>query len=223
MAKKEVEKSSGKKYNFWMIASVILVAIILISLVYNSVTTVTPKKAGEILTEFGQSQGVSLQVTEVKKSGSLYEITATIEGQTGTFYLTKDGKYFTSSLIPLESSTDSETTQTTTTNSQYTDEQNAEIQEFAQCLADKGFEVFAADWCPHCEALMETFGGRENVAPFWVVCQDVNRQPTENADRCFNEEGVTGFPTLKLNSQELNIARTFDAIASATGCPTPNL
>jgi glutaredoxin len=104
----------------------------------------------------------------------------------------------------------------------YNSEQNAQILKFSECIADKGFEAFTADWCPHCENLKEYFGGDKNVEPFWIVCQDANRGLTKDSQRC-SEEGIRGFPTLKLNGQELQIARTFDSISLATGCPAPNI
>jgi glutaredoxin len=91
------------KLNFWMIASIVLAVLLLSTIIYSSVTKVSAKKAGAILTDFAASQGVTLNVQEVKSDGAFYAVTADIQGQVGTFYVTKDGKYFTSSILPLGS------------------------------------------------------------------------------------------------------------------------
>jgi len=108
------ESSKKRNVNFWMIATIVLVILLLGTLIYNSLTTISAKKAGQLLTTFAESQGVTLDVTKVVSKDGFYEVTAEIQGQSGSFYITKDGKYFTSSILPITSSsasanTDSET------------------------------------------------------------------------------------------------------------------
>ncbi|MBP7708720.1 thioredoxin domain-containing protein [Candidatus Pacearchaeota archaeon] len=96
------EHASKKiKVNFWMVAAIVLAVLLLGTLIYSSVTKVSARQAGKILTDFAASQGVILNVTEIKSNGAFYEVVAEIQGQTGSFYVTKDGKYFSSSIIPL--------------------------------------------------------------------------------------------------------------------------
>lgn len=110
----EHQVSKKIKVNYWMVAAVALAVLLLGVLIFNSLGKVSADKAGKILTNFAESQGVTLNVKEVKAEGSFYAVTAEIQGQTGTFYVSKDGKYFTTSIIPITSSKPSTNTNSNT-------------------------------------------------------------------------------------------------------------
>lgn len=99
--KKEDGKFDFSKLNYWMVATVVLAVVLLIVVSSSSLNKISSKKAGQKLIDFANSQGVDLEVLSVKSSGDMYEISANIEGQVGSFYISKDGKYFIPSVIDL--------------------------------------------------------------------------------------------------------------------------
>ncbi|VVB80406.1 Uncharacterised protein [uncultured archaeon] len=138
----EHHESSVKKMkvNFWMVATVALAILLLAVLVFNGMNKVSAKQAGQILTNFAESQGVTLNVLNVTSQGSLYAVSAEIQGQTGTFYITKDGKYFTSSILPITSTKPSTNTNTNTN----TQTQTANIPKSDKPVVD----LFVMSYCP---------------------------------------------------------------------------
>ena len=110
--------------NYWMIASIALVIILFALLVNKSITTVSGKsittvsgeKAAQSLVDFAKSQGVEITVKEISSEGGMYKVLIEIQGQEAPFYVTRDGKFFTSSLVPLkkEETEDNGNTQTNT-------------------------------------------------------------------------------------------------------------
>lgn len=62
----------------------------------------------------------------------------------------------------------------------------AQVDSFAQCLADKGVKMYGAEWCPHCKEQKEMFG--ESFAKIeYVEC-------TIDQVKC-NIAGIKGYPT----------------------------
>lgn len=223
-----VEKARN---NPWMVASVVLGVLLLGFLFSGSGVTggvitggavsegeiVSSKVAGEKLLDFAESRDMDIEILEINEKDGFYEVSFSSDEGDSKVLLTMDGKNI-ASLIPLSIS-DSAPREI---KSDFSDEDNLKIQEFSKCVAGKGFRVYAADWCPHCENMKDSFGGHDNVEAFWITCSDASRKPTENAGLC-EEEEITGFPSMKLNGEFLNIPRTFEAIAEATGCPAPQL
>ncbi len=63
--------------------------------------------------------------------------------------------------------------------------------EFVECLKEEGIVVYGEPFCAACNALVESFGGREKINPIYVDCQ-------EESDRC-REEKLTGIvPEIQL-------------------------
>ncbi len=112
MAKDSTEKVIKKlSKNYWAVAAVILAILLVAVLIYNTTRTISAVEAEQKLTAFASSQGVTLDVVGTEDMGSLYAITVSIQGQDGILYISKDGKFFSSGIIPLE---ETETTQTPT-------------------------------------------------------------------------------------------------------------
>ena len=116
----ESSKESKKDFkfvskNYWMIATILLGILLVTILIYNSVTTISADKAGEITTSFlvsgyGLSESL-VNITSVVSDGDLYLVNFSVQGQDGSFVVSKDGTYF-GSMITVKSFT--ETTPTTT-------------------------------------------------------------------------------------------------------------
>jgi glutaredoxin len=219
------------KKNLWIPTTVILavVAIVLLSLQFLS-GGVSGSVAAQNLVDYAAAQGAELEVVDVAEKSGLYEVTATIQGQEIQFYVTKDGKSYSSMLLSMEASNIPSTPNTqppaATT---YTEEDLTKLKEFSQCLADNGVKAYGAGWCGYCKKLKETFGGdattgADVISPFYLECQNADRSATEHAGTCTEEE-IKGFPTIKLDgeSSSLSALSSLDDFAAATGCDAPVL
>lgn len=94
------------KKNPWMISTVVLgvVALILLIIVLRGGVTgnvISEDIAGQRLVDFANAQGVDATLVEVNDNGVFYEVVVSINGQDLPLYVTKDGEFFTQSLIPL--------------------------------------------------------------------------------------------------------------------------
>jgi len=63
---------------------------------------------------------------------------------------------------------------------------NGELDEFAQCLAEKGIAMYGADWCSHCQNEKKAFGDSFRLVPY-VECPD-------DPQKCL-AAGINGYPT----------------------------
>ena len=98
----------------------------------------------------------------------------------------------------------------------YTEEDLAKISDFVSCLAENEVKIYGANWCGWTKKLVvDTLGGFEVSAPIYVEC-------TENEELCL-DEGVEGYPTIKIGGEVYEGARTFEALAEATGCVAPEV
>ena len=111
---KTSKKVNFSKLNFWMISTIVLVLLLIGMLAQKTITTVSEDQAGKLLTDFAKSQGVDIAVKSVTTEGNLYKVTAQIQGQEAPFYVTKDGKFFTSNLVPLTATNTDSTPDTNT-------------------------------------------------------------------------------------------------------------
>jgi|Deesub1362B_J571_1020462.scaffolds.fasta_scaffold08096_5 glutaredoxin len=103
-----------------------------------------------------------------------------------------------------------EATATPSQQSQYSTE---ELQQFIDCLDRAETVIYGAKWCGYCKKLVSMLGGYDIVAPIYIECP-------ENEEIC-DKEGVTAYPTIKINGTKYTGARTFEGLAEATGCPVP--
>ena len=90
-----------------------------------------------------------------------------------------------------------------------------ELKEFNKCLAENGFVIYGAHWCGFCKQIVDYLGGSEAVEPIYIEC-------TEEEELC-KEEGITGYPTIKIDGEGVQIQRTVKAFSEATGCEISDL
>ncbi len=83
--------------------------------------------------------------------------------------------------------------------------------EFAQCLADAGMIIYGSSTCPACQALVNQFGGYDNVAPVYVECND-------DVQRCTDEMQTGYVPEVQINGELFSGNRSVEAFAQETGC-----
>ena len=128
------------KRNPWMPIAIVLALVVVLLLIFcsGSENSISGKVAGEKVLAFAAAQGVTANVVSVEDKGSVYETTLSIEGQEFPVYITKDGGYFISTLIPLEGDyTASSSTEET--------EQITEVP-----TSDKPvFDLYVFSYCPY--------------------------------------------------------------------------
>jgi protein-disulfide isomerase len=104
------EKKSGEDFtkivkklskNYWAVAAVVLAILLVVTLFTGSGSGVSTTVAGEKVLDFAQQQGVQGTLLSVEDAGNLYMVTLDIEGQEVPVYITKDGKNFVPSIVPL--------------------------------------------------------------------------------------------------------------------------
>lgn len=141
----EVSKESKKVFkfvskNYWMIATILLGILLVSILIYNSVTTISSGEASEITTSFlvsgyGLSESL-INITSVVSNGDLYFVNFSVQGQDGSFVVSKDGSYF-GSMIETKSFLDVAPTATgsgsTTTEIPKSDKPVVELYVWAYC------------------------------------------------------------------------------------------
>jgi hypothetical protein len=86
---------------------------------------------------------------------------------------------------------------------------------FAQCLTDKGWTMYGAEWCSHCKDAKAEFGASFRLVKY-VECPD-------NLTLC-QAKGVEGFPTwLGPLGQKFEgwSGNSLNSLAEASGCVLP--
>jgi glutaredoxin len=81
--------------------------------------------------------------------------------------------------------------------------------EFAQCLTDKGVIMYGTEWCSFCSRQKNLFGNSFNYINF-VDCD-------KNKEKCLLE-GITGYPTLKINGEYYPGLKSIEDLGRISGC-----
>lgn len=112
------KKHEVLRENPWIISTFVLGIFVLIMLIgsFGGMTgkAVSGSEAANAILDFANANGANAELVGVEKEGVFYKVTLSIQEQEIPVYVTKDGKYFTSSLISLveeETSTETETTE----------------------------------------------------------------------------------------------------------------
>lgn len=129
---KETEKSEEKKVsnkknitemmrkNPWIVSTLILGALIIVLLIGSFVGGITGKvvssnEAGENLVKYLNGLASSeVTLIDTSTDQDMYLVTVGYQGEEIPIYVTKDGKYYTMSLLPISDSTSQTNTQTQT-------------------------------------------------------------------------------------------------------------
>jgi len=90
--------------------------------------------------------------------------------------------------------------------------QDSNLDEFAKCLADKGFKMYGSDSCSHCISQKELFG--ESFR--YIEYTECNK----NKEIC-REEGIQAYPTWvsKDGRQQYKGTRPLQNLSDLSGCP----
>jgi protein-disulfide isomerase len=83
--------------NYWMIAAIILAVVLVGVLIFNSVKGISASEAEQktvsfLVSGYGLSESM-IEVKGVSSAGDFYFVNFSVQGQTGQFAVSKDGKY----------------------------------------------------------------------------------------------------------------------------------
>ncbi|MEK7193409.1 MAG: hypothetical protein AAB652_01325 [Patescibacteria group bacterium] len=86
-----------------------------------------------------------------------------------------------------------------------------ELNQFAQCLSEKGVTMYGADWCPHCQNEKRAFGDSFRFVPY-VECP---KEP----NRCI-AAGINGYPTwVFADGTRFEGEQGIQKLSQKSGCP----
>ena len=80
---------------------------------------------------------------------------------------------------------------------------------FAQCLTDKGAVMYGTEWCSHCQDQKKLFGNSFKKINF-VDC--------DKSKLICDQEGVTGYPSWKINDKIVQGQKSLEVLSKLTGC-----
>jgi hypothetical protein len=86
---------------------------------------------------------------------------------------------------------------------------SGELDEFATCLTEKGAIFYGTEWCGFCQQQKAMFGNSMNNINF-IDCD-------QNRNTCMSE-GITGYPTWKINGQAYSGVQQLTRLSDLTGC-----
>ena len=88
---------------------------------------------------------------------------------------------------------------------------------FAQCLAQKGFTMYGAYWCPHCQREKAAFGDSFTYVPY-VECTE------EPGTAQCTAAGIKGYPTwLAADGRRFEGEQGLEKLSEASSCPLPEV
>jgi len=92
------------------------------------------------------------------------------------------------------------------------------LDEFAQCLKDRGAVFYGAFWCPHCQNQKAMFGKSQKLL-LYVEC---STQDGKDQLAVCQEKKITGYPTWEFaDGSEESGEVSLEKLAEKTSCPLP--
>jgi len=99
----------------------------------------------------------------------------------------------------------------------YSNNSPGKLDQFAQCLKDKGATFYGAFWCPHCQNQKQLFGNSAKLLPY-VECSTPSRQQLAICD----EAQIKSYPTWRFaDKTELTGEVPLSQLAEKTSCALP--
>lgn len=95
--------------NHWIISTIILAVVVIVLLIGDFGggtggvigTPVNADDAAQSVLDFANARGANAELVDVTDDGNFFEVILSVQGQDLPVYVTKDGEFFTSNLIPL--------------------------------------------------------------------------------------------------------------------------
>ena len=86
--------------------------------------------------------------------------------------------------------------------------------DFAKCLTSKDAKIFTVFWCSHCAEQKKLFGKSVKYLND-IECD--SRGDNAQSELC-QKEGITGYPTWKINGTLLPGVQPLERLAQYSGC-----
>lgn len=209
-------------HSVWMIASVALGVLFVASLILGLTGVLSSKESGlsQSRAEAKANEYVNLlsnpemplNIVGVEKDSGLFRIDLTVQGQRLAWYMSPDGSLFIPDVFSLDDIrmiVGQQQLQEQQAQPQLASYSNEEVESLVSCLADKDFVIYGADWCGYTNQVSSLFGGAD-ISSIYVECTV--------EDALCNENEITGYPTIKIGGQVVNVQRSLAGFAEATGC-----
>jgi len=176
---------------------------------------IAEKSIGYINENFNVGDNTASLIGVEDAGSGVYKIKLEIGEQEYESYATKDGRLLFPEGYNLEETTDVQGAEDAQQQSSIEGSISPEeLIKFIICLEKADFAIYGANWCGWTQKLVEMFGGFDMVTPIYVEC-------TEESELC-EEKGVTAYPTILIEGEKYQGARTFEEIAITTGCELPS-
>jgi len=101
------------KENPWMISTFALALIVAVFLGFMIADYQSKSAIGNVVKDFAEAQGISLEVNNVEDEDSFYKVDINLNGKDSAVFVTKDGKYMIQPLAELDSIDNPQTTSST--------------------------------------------------------------------------------------------------------------
>ncbi|MBI4128907.1 MAG: hypothetical protein HY460_02540 [Parcubacteria group bacterium] len=92
------------------------------------------------------------------------------------------------------------------------------LDQFAQCLRDRGATFYGTFWCPHCQNQKELFGRSVKLLPYVECSTPDGRSQTQTC----TDKNITGYPTWEFfDRSRLTGEISLERLSERTGCALP--
>lgn len=177
---------------------------------YQSQAGLSPQEAGEkainFINQALQDEGVTASLIDVGEEAGLYKIHLKIVDTEYDSFITKDGQILFSSGYNLEDQPVAAPER----------ENPTTLDDFAQCLTDKGLKFYGSQNCSWCQQQKELFGESIQYVTY-VEC--VDPQTNQWAQEC-QEAEITSTPTWELaDGESVSGYQTLEQLSELSGCP----
>ena len=172
------------------------------------------EKAINYINQNIMAEGQTASLVNVGEENGVYKIHLKIGEMEYDSYATKDGKFlfpegYNLEAVPIAQTPEAGASQPPSENTISSEE----LTKFIDCLRGANFVIYGANWCGWTKKLVEMLGGFDMVKPIYVEC-------TEEEELC-EEKGIRGYPTIFIEGEEYQGARTFEGFTAATDCDMP--
>lgn len=100
----------------------------------------------------------------------------------------------------------------------YANSQPGKLDDFAQCLENKGAKFYGAFWCAHCQDQKKAFGSSKQYIPY-IECSTPDGTKQEQVCK---DAGIEGYPTWTFaDGSSLSGNQPLEVLASKTQCLLP--
>ncbi|MDP3990978.1 MAG: hypothetical protein Q8P63_01650 [Candidatus Nealsonbacteria bacterium] len=183
----------------------IIVAGVLFYINWQKQGNLSSQEAGETTINFiNQSIGdtATASLIDIIDQGVVYKIHLKIAEQEYESYITKDAKFIFPTGIDLQAQPANQ-------------DENASLDEFAQCLTEKGMKIYGSKYCSWCQKQKDDFGDSFSYINY-IEC--VNEETDEWSEEC-TRAGISSTPTWQFSDGTMSSGyKSLEDLAGISGC-----